>query len=160
MKLITRVRKSIYIQTPYFIPDLAILNALRAAVLSGRIVRIMILNKFDYLFVHVARLSFVHELVQAGAFVHQYTNGFLHAKTLIIDGKAFSVGSTTMDVRSFSLNFEANAFVYIEEAAAEMVRIFFSDAELSDELTTEFFEERSLYERLKQRIARLIAPIL
>ncbi|RNF39900.1 cardiolipin synthase [Planococcus salinus] len=160
LKLITRARKSIYIQTPYFIPDSSILDAIKTAILGGVDVRIMVPNKADHPFVHASSLSFLNELLSVGAKVYSYNNGFLHAKTLVIDEKAFTIGSANMDVRSFSLNFEANAVIYNQETAAEMARIFLQDMELSKELTKELFESQSLYQKVKQRLSRLIAPIL
>ena len=160
LKLITRARKSIYIQTPYFIPDTAVLDAIKTAVLSGVDVRIMVPNKADHPFVHAASLSFLDELFSVGAKVYTYNNGFLHAKTLIVDKEAFTVGSANTDIRSFALNFEANAIVYDRKKSEEMARIFFRDMELSEELTSETFENQSLYRKAKQRVARLIAPIL
>lgn len=160
LKLITRARESIYIQTPYFIPDAAILDALEAASLSGVDVRIMVPNKADHPFVHAASLSFLAELLSVGAKIYRYHNGFLHAKTLVIDEKAFTVGSANLDIRSFSLNFEANAVVYDRKEAKEMTRIFFQDMKLSKELTSETVENQPLHRKVKQRVARLIAPIL
>lgn len=160
LKMIHHARNAIYIQTPYFIPDNAVLEAIRTAALSGVDVQIMIPNKSDHPFVHAASLSFIHELLIAGVKVYRYNNGFLHAKTVTVDGKAFSAGSANMDLRSFSLNYEANAFVYDQESAEEMARIFLNDVELSNELTLKSFENRSLFERGKQRVARLVAPIL
>lgn len=160
LKMIAHARESVYIQTPYFIPDNAVLDAIRIAALGGADVRIMIPSKADHMFVHSATLSFANELLDSGVKVYRYQNGFLHAKTLTIDGKATTVGSANMDNRSFSLNFEANVFVYGEEAAEEMNRIFSRDMELSDELTQEAFEGRSLFERGKQRVAKMVAPIL
>ena len=160
LKMIAQARKSIYIQTPYLVPDLAILDAIRTASLSGIDVRIMIPSKADHLFIHSASLSFAKNLLDAGAKIHAYENGFLHAKTLVVDGKIFSAGSANMDVRSFSLNFEANAFIYDTETAEEMIRIFFSDVTLSKEVTLEYFNDLSLFKRFKMQIARLLAPIL
>lgn len=120
----------------------------------------MIPDKPDHRFVHAATLSFASELLDAGVQVYMYRNGFLHAKIVIIDGLAFSTGSANMDVRSFSLNFEANAVVYNREAAEEMTKIFFRDTELSEVITKEKFEDRSYYEHMKQRAARLVSPLL
>ncbi|TWT25841.1 cardiolipin synthase [Planomicrobium sp. CPCC 101110] len=160
LKMISRAENSVYIQTPYFIPDPSILDALCTASLSGVDVRIMIPNKSDHLFVHTASLSFVEELLSAGVKAYEYENGFLHAKTVVIDSKAFSIGSANMDIRSFSLNYETNIFAFDEKAAEEMVRIFLQDVELSGELTLDEFKGRSFYEYAKQRIAKLVAPIL
>ncbi|WP_367281443.1 cardiolipin synthase [Planococcus shixiaomingii] len=160
LRMIAQAREFVYIQTPYLVPDLAVLDALRTAALSGIDVRVMIPNKADHIFVYSASLSFAKELAGFGVKVYAYDNGFLHAKTLVVDGKAFSVGSANMDVRSFTLNYEANAFVYDAEAAEEMVQIFLNDVKLSKELTTEYFRDFSLSNRLRLRVAELVAPIL
>ncbi|HNW80405.1 MAG TPA: cardiolipin synthase [Methanoregulaceae archaeon] len=112
VKLIQSAMESVYIQTPYFIPDESISDALRIAAQSGVDVRIMIPCKPDHPFVYWSTLSFIGELLEAGVRAYTYDNGFIHAKTIVVDGVAASVGSANFDVRSFRLNFEANAFFY------------------------------------------------
>lgn len=160
LRMIASAHKSIYIQTPYLIPDLAVLDAIRTASLSGVDVRIMIPNKADHIFVYSASLSVAEELLSAGVKIYAYDNGFLHAKTMTVDGKVLSTGSANMDVRSFSLNFEANAFIYDVKTAEEMIRVFSNDLKLSKEITSEYFKDLSLFERFRLQVARLIAPIL
>ncbi|RLQ90114.1 cardiolipin synthase [Planomicrobium sp. Y74] len=160
LKMIHHARKSIYLQTPYFIPDKSIMDALKTAVLGGVDVQIMIPHLGDHLFVHSATLSFVRELVKDGVKVFKYKNGFLHAKTLIIDEKAYTVGSANMDIRSFALNFELNAFVYDLDATQEMVNVYLQDKKLSVEMTEETFENQPWLEKAKQDIAKLVSPIL
>ncbi|AQQ53367.1 cardiolipin synthase [Planococcus lenghuensis] len=160
LKLILRAQESIYIQTPYFIPDITIMDALRVAALSGIDVQIMIPDKSDHPFVHTATLSVIGDLLDTGAKVYTYHNGFLHAKTLIIDRKVVTTGSANMDLRSFHLNFEGNVFIYDREVASAMADIFFRDVELSGELTIEDYKNRSLSEKARQRFARLMAPLL
>ena len=159
-KLITQAKKSIYVQTPYFVPDPPVLEALRTAALSGLDVKLMIPFKSDSRLIQEATLNFAKELLVAGAEVYTYSNGFLHAKTLIVDEKAFSVGSANLDNRSFSLNFETNAFVYDQPSAEGMVRIFRNDLELCEPLTGDSFRDRSLIQRLMQKTSSLIAPLL
>jgi len=158
--MISQARKSVYIQTPYLIPDLGVLDALLTAALSGIDVRIMIPDKPDHIFVYSASLSFARELARAGVKIYAYNNGFLHAKTVVVDGKVASIGSANMDVRSFTLNYEANVFVYDEETAEDMVRLFLNDSKLSQELTSEYFEQLSLFKRFRLQVAQLVAPIL
>lgn len=160
LKMIHHARESIYLQTPYFIPDSSIMDALRTAALGGVDVQIMIPDKADHIFVHSATLSFVRELLQDGIKLYNYENGFLHAKALIIDEKAYAVGSANMDIRSFALNFELNAIVYDAQSAKEMADIFFRDKKLSVELTEETFRDQSWKEKVKQDIAKLVSPIL
>ncbi|EIM06815.1 phospholipase D/transphosphatidylase [Planococcus antarcticus DSM 14505] len=160
LKMIHHARDSVYLQTPYFIPDKSIMDALRTAALGGVDVQIMIPHQADHIFVHSATLSYVRELLQDGVKVYSYTNGFLHAKTLVIDQKAYSVGSANMDIRSFALNFELNAFVYDSQSALEMEQLFLRDKKLSVELTEKTFDEQSWTEKVKQDIAKLVSPIL
>jgi cardiolipin synthase len=99
-------------------------------------------------------------LIEAGVRVYRYQNGFLHAKTMTVDGQALSVGSANLDTRSFSLNYEANTFIYDEGTALEMDHLFAQDVKLSQRVTKEMFDARTPFERGKQRLARLFAPIL
>ncbi|MEW9500779.1 cardiolipin synthase [Jeotgalibacillus marinus] len=160
IKLVTNAKKYIYIQTPYFIPDASLLDALRIAALSGVDVRIMIPNKPDHMFVYWATYSYVGELIKAGAKIYIYENGFIHAKTLVTDDSAASVGTANIDLRSFRLNFEVNAFVYHQETVTTLCQIFIEDMELSTELTPELYQQRSHYIRFKESISRLLSPIL
>lgn len=100
-------------QTPYFIPDDSLLNAIKIAILSGVDVRLMIPNKPDHMFVYWATYSYVGELLKTGAKVYIYDNGFIHAKMLVVDGKIATVGTANIDNRSFRLNFEVNAFYIV-----------------------------------------------
>ncbi|KIL52173.1 cardiolipin synthase [Jeotgalibacillus soli] len=160
IKLITNAKEYIYIQTPYFIPDASLLDSLRIAALSGVDVRIMIPNKPDHMFVYWATYSYVGELMKAGARIYIYDNGFIHAKTLVADDEAASVGTANIDLRSFRLNFEVNAFIYDKGTASKLGQIFRDDMKLSTELTDELYQSRSLYIRFKESISRLLSPIL
>ncbi|MRH44045.1 cardiolipin synthase [Aquibacillus halophilus] len=160
IKMIMEAKEYIYIQTPYFIPDDTLLDALKIAVLSGVDVRIMIPNKPDHPFVYWATLSNIGELLRAGAAVYIYQNGFLHAKTIVVDGKIASVGTANIDVRSFRLNFEVNAFLYNSDIAEQLVAEFKKDIVLSSQLTLKLYNQRSKWIRFKESISRLISPIL
>ncbi|WP_313891898.1 cardiolipin synthase [Psychrobacillus sp.] len=160
LKLIMMAKKYIYIQTPYFIPDASFMDTLRIACLSGIDVRIMIPNKPDHIFVYWATYSYVGELLEAGAKIYIYENGFLHTKMIVIDDEASTVGTANIDVRSFKLNFEVNAFIYDRETSHELAELFEADMQLSTELTRELYEQRSLKIKFKESLARLISPIL
>lgn len=160
IKLINSAKDYIYIQTPYFIPDASVLDALKIAVLSGVDVRLMIPSKPDHPFVYWATYSNVGELLKTGAKVYIYENGFIHAKTLIADGKIATVGTANIDVRSFRLNFEVNAFLYDEVLVAKLVHIFQKDAGLSRELTYKEYLARPLFVRFKESVSRLLSPVL
>lgn len=160
IKMISSAKKSIWIQTPYFIPDASLLDVLRIAALTGKDVRIMIPNKPDHLFVYWATYFHVGEMLKAGGKIYIYDNGFIHAKTIIVDGTLSSVGTANIDVRSFRLNFEVNAFLYDEGIATSLAESFDKDLKVSRELTNEDYNNRSWKIRIKESISRLISPIL
>ena len=127
MKMITSAERSIYVQTPYFVPDDSILESLKMAAQCGVDVRVMIPCIPDHPLVYWATYSYAGELVKSGGRVFIYENGFLHSKTMVVDGEVGTVGSANFDRRSFSLNFESNAFIYDKKEAQTMERIFCED---------------------------------
>lgn len=160
LKLIHMAKKYIYIQTPYFIPDTSFLDAIKIAALSGIDVRIMIPNKPDHMFVYWATYSYVGQLLHAGAKVYIYEKGFIHAKTIVIDDEASTVGTANIDVRSFSLNFEVNAFIYDCTISHQLAEIFEKDIFDCTALTWEMYKNRSNLIKFKESISRLLTPIL
>lgn len=160
LRLISKAEKRIYIQTPYFIPDEAILNALIVAVHSGIEVNVMIPCKPDHPFVYWATYSYIGDLVAAGANCYTYQNGFLHAKGVMVDGKAMCYGTANMDIRSFQLNFEVNAVIYSEREVAKMETIFQEDLRHCRQVTKDVYARRRLTVRIKEQFCRLLSPVL
>lgn len=160
LKMISEAKKHIYIQTPYFIPDLSFLDAIKIAALSGVDVNVMIPNKPDHPFVYWATFANVGELIKAGVKVHIYEKGFIHTKMVAIDDEVVSIGTANMDNRSFVLNFEVNAFIYDEEIAKNSRLAYENDMTNSSLLTVERYENRSTWIKLKEGIARLLSPLL
>jgi len=160
VKLISSAQKSIYIQTPYFAPDASVMEALKIAALSGVDVRIMIPNKPDHMFVYWATYYYVGELLKYGVKVYTYENGFLHAKTVVIDSVVSSVGTANFDVRSFKLNFEVIAIIYDTMKSTELKNIFEEDINYSLELTNELYLQRGIVIKFKESISRLLSPLL
>lgn len=160
LKLIVTAKKSIYIQTPYFVPDSSFMDACKIALLSGVDVRIMIPNKPDHPFVYPATLAHVGELLPYGVKILLYEKGFLHAKTIVVDQEVASVGTTNIDTRSFRLNFEVNALIYDEAIVKQLHDLFLHDSEACSELTIERYETRTKLARFKEAVARLLSPIL
>ncbi|WP_066193516.1 cardiolipin synthase [Gracilibacillus timonensis] len=160
IKLIMSAKESIRIQTPYFIPDTSFIDACKMALLSGVDLQIMIPCKPDHPFVYWATWSYVGELIDYGAKILLYENGFLHAKTIVVDQEVASVGTMNIDSRSFRLNFEVNAVIYDEEEACQLYRLFEKDTEHCSVLTKERYHQRSLWIKFKEGVSRLLSPIL
>jgi len=159
-KMMTEANKSIYIQTPYFVPDESMFVTLRMAALAGLDVRIMIPANPDHPFVYWAALSYLGDLIESGVKCYEYTNGFLHNKVLMIDSKVCSVGTANMDVRSFKLNFESNAFIYDEQVTTELEEAFMRDIGYSRQITLEAYLGRSKLTKVKESVSRLLSPLL
>ncbi len=160
LRLIHKAKERIYIQSPYFIPDDAVLNALMIAVRSGIEVNIMIPCMPDHPFVYWATYSYIGDMVRAGANCYTYDNGFLHSKCVMVDGEAFCCGTANMDIRSFALNFEVNAVVYDHKKTLELEQTFIEDLKYCTKITKELYASRSLIIRLKEQICRLLSPLL
>lgn len=161
LSLVGQAKKSIYIQTPYFIPDQSVFEALRIACLSGIDVRIEIPCKPDHPFVYWASYSYLGDLIRLGAKGYTYDRGFIHSKTAVIDGEVTTIGTANWDIRSFKLNFETNAFVYDKEFGEKMNQIILNELETDcTHVTIEKYNRRSQKIRIKEGFCRLISPLL
>ncbi|MDD2370532.1 MAG: cardiolipin synthase [Firmicutes bacterium] len=160
IEMINNAKDFIFIQTPYFVPDETFVDAIRLALIKGVDVRIMIPNKQDHIFVYWATYSYIGDLLPLGLKAYTYENGFLHAKTILVDNKIASIGSANFDKRSFKLSFECNAFLYGRKFGEEMKAIFIEDMKFCEQLTLEKYNKRSLSIRIKEPISRIISPIL
>src|SRR5699024_3948819 len=146
--------------TPYYIFSCSYHDALRIDVLSRCRFKMLIPTKPDYPFVYWATLAYIADPLYCCADVYNYQVGFLHAKTLVVDGKIASVGTANIDVRSFRLNFEVNAFLYDKQIAQKLVAAFKADIKQSTQMTKKLYQQRSLGIRFKESISRLLSPVL
>lgn len=157
---ISQAKERVYIETPYFIPDESLLKAIKTASLSGVDVRIIFPSIIDHYAVNIASYSYFEEVLAAGGRVFLYQPGFIHSKMIIVDDEIASVGSSNIDLRSFMLNFEVNAFMYDKELIKEITDLFYLDQNNSKELLKENFRTRNIVVRLAESIARLFSPLL
>ena len=160
LKAISSATRSIYIQTPYFLPTDALRHALEAAALSKIDVRIMIPRRSDSRMLQYASFSYVTQCIKAGIKVYLYNPGMLHAKAMIIDDNIVTAGSTNFDFRSFENNFECNLFIYDKEINSRMREIFFADMGHCTKLTYASWHTRPRLQRSMESIIRLVSPIL
>lgn len=160
LKMIASADDVIYIQTPYFIPDQSIFEALVLALQQGVEVNLMIPNRPDHPVVFPATMSFAGALLRAGANVYRYEKGFLHSKVMIIDDYVALVGSCNVDERSFSLNFEASELIYSPKINAALKQAFQEDIQVSTLLTPSVYASRGVMLKIKEPICRLFAPLL
>lgn len=158
--LITSAEKSVYIQSPYFIPDMSIYTALKTAALSGLDVRIMVTGQPDKKLPYWSAFTFFETLLKAGVRIFHYQKGFLHSKTIVVDDDICSVGTANIDIRSFQLNYEVNSLLYDRATADALQKDFMRDMENSREFTLEDYNRLSALIKLRNSGARLFAPLL
>lgn len=157
---ITNAEEYIYITTPYFIPNDEIVTALQVAARSNIEVKLIVPKVSDSWIAEYATNSYLEKLLEAGVEVYQYTKGFVHAKTIVIDGVFSTVGTANMDYRSFNINFEVNAFIYDKKFAESLKSDFKSDLKDTKQLQLETWMNRSRKKRFIEALARLAAPLL
>lgn len=160
LKIISKARSHVYIQTPYLVLDEPILNAIKMAAYAGIQVKIMIPCKPDHPFVYWASYSYVGELLKAGVQCYTYDNGFLHAKGVMSDGLVSCYGTANMDIRSFKLNFEVNATIYNRQVTETLEALFEKDLLDCTEITPQLYAERSLVIRVKEQFSRMFSFVL
>ncbi len=157
---INSATKRIWIASPYFVPDDAVVQALQLAGLRGVDVRILIPQKADSKLVTLAAYSFFNEISAAGVSFYRYQDGFLHEKVMLIDDDVATVGTANFDNRSFRLNFEITAVVIDPEFATAVETMFENDFAKSRLMAPDEYDSKSYWFKLTVRTARLTAPIL
>ncbi len=156
---ISQAKKRLWIATPYFVPDEAIVSALQLAALRGVNIRILIPERGDNRLMDWSAYSYVEELHRTGIRIFRYRDGFLHEKTMLVDDEAATVGSANFDNRSFRLNFEITGIVTDRRFIRRVEAMFEEDFARSAEMTLSDIEGRPFWFVLLTRIARLLSPV-
>jgi cardiolipin synthase A/B len=157
---IATARERVYVTTPYFVPDDAILTALTTAAMRGVDVRVLVPRRSDSLVVTAAARSYYDTLLAAGVRVYEYQPTMIHSKTLLVDDFFAAVGTANMDNRSFRLNFEVSAILYGEEHAIDLAKQFRKDLAKSKEIKTSTRLRIPLRWRIAEAGARILSPLL
>jgi cardiolipin synthase len=153
-------RHRIVITSPYFIPNEAMLLALRLAALRGVQVDIAIPKKSDHRMANAAGAFYCDYLMRFGVRVFLFQEGMLHAKTLTIDNELGMFGSANYDIRSFSLNFELNLFMHAGSAVEEMRSLQEDYLEKSLQAVPGQWPSQTIGSRLKMNLAKLFSPLM
>jgi cardiolipin synthase len=157
---ITNARQRAYIVSPYLMPPLQIISALKTASLSNVDVRIIIPEKSDSPIPLWCSFSYVEELLEAGVKVYFYNTGFIHSKYIIVDDVFSTVGTTNLDFRSLETNFEVNAFIYDEAFTSRLTQIFRNDMKNSREVKLRDWRQRPWHFKLRESFAHSVSPML
>jgi cardiolipin synthase A/B len=151
---IVSARKSIYLNSAYFLPDTDTIRAFEGAIRRGVDVRVIVPGEImDVPIVrHASRMQYSY-LLRRGVRIFEYLPTMMHAKTMVVDGVWTTIGSSNFDDRSFRLNDEVNVNIYDENIAAQMEKMFFEDLARSEEITRRSWIKRSWVDRAKEKVA-------
>jgi cardiolipin synthase len=158
--LIRNSRQYVYLATAYFLPNYRIVNQLIKAVRRGVDVRLILPQKGDVPIVHIASQLWYHHLLRHGVRIFERRSAILHAKAAVADDLAAVIGSANLDARAFYLNREVLATVFDETFACHLRRELESDFANSNEIQLQDVQKVRWPQRLKQRLAFAISPLL
>ncbi len=158
--MISNAKNRVWITTPYLVPGEALSQALCVAARSGVDVRIIIPSKADHRLVFWASQFNVDQLLRHGVRIFSYKDGFIHAKTMVVDTQIVSVGTTNLDMRSLEVNYEVQAFIQSSELAERFESDFLNDLGSCDEETVISRQGHSIIQKLQNSIGRLWTALL
>lgn len=158
--VIAQAQKHVYLTSPYFMPPDDIVTALKTSALRGVDVRIIIPKRSDTLISRLSTESYIEEMLEAGVKIYRYVRGFIHSKTIEIDGEIVSVGSANMDFRSLDTNFEINAIIYDQKQASKMIETFNSYLTHCEPFIYKKWKKRPFTRRFLTSLARILSPLL
>lgn len=157
---ISEAEECVRLCTPYYIPSDELDMALQLAAASGIRVELMLPRRSDSYIVHHASISFLKPLLKRNVHVYLYEKGFIHAKTISVDGKLAFVGTVNLDTRSFYINFETSVLISEPQFCKAMVDQFEIDKSHSKLLTNEDWLQRPAWKRGIDSVCRLLTPLL
>ena len=160
LNMINKAKRYIYITTPYLIIDNELVTALTLAAKSGIDVRIITPGIPDKKMVYLVTQSYYYQLIKAGVKVYQYTPGFIHAKTVVMDDSIAVVGTVNFDYRSMYLHFECGVWMYDCKAVKDIKEDYDKTLLACDEVTIEELEKTSKLKLFGQSLLRLFAPLM
>lgn len=160
MTIATTAKQSLWIITPYFVPDNSFLDALRIASARNVDVRILIPQNNNHWYVRYASRSLYNRLLRSNIKIFEKKGLFSHVKAVLIDGQWAMMGSSNCDVRSFKLNYEVDFIAEGEDFVNSLHLQFLSEFEESQEITLHDREKRTKTEEILENFCSLFIPIL
>lgn len=162
LDLMDSAKKSVWIASPYFVPDEESLAVIRRVSMSGIDVRVILPGKGDRGVSFHGSNAYIQTMIDAGAKMYAYRDdSFIHAKVMLVDGERAAVGTANFDIRSFRLNHELMVFLYNRsDAVVQLERDFNADFLESHLFTEAEMKAKSKTQRMKETLASLLSPIL
>lgn len=160
LNLINRAKRYVYITTPYLIIDSAMEIALSVAAKSGVDVRIITPSIADKRMVHSMTRSYYPTLIKSGVKIYEYTPGFIHSKSFVVDDEYAVIGTINLDYRSLYLHYECGVWLYNTDTIYDIKKDYLGTLELSREVTAEDMERIPFYKIVGRSILRVFAPLM
>jgi len=158
--LLHSAQRRISITSPYFVPDESTLMAIVTAASRGVEVELFVSAIGDQHLVYHAQRSYYEALLRAGVAIYLYrAPTVLHSKHFSIDDDVAVIGSSNMDIRSFSLNMEVSVMVHGRRFVNDMRAIEDDYRATSDRLTLEDWMKRPALGKINDSLARLTASL-
>jgi len=160
LNLINKAKRYVYITTPYLIIDNEIERALTSAAKAGVDVRIITPHIPDKWYVHLVSKSFYKNLVECGVKIYEYTPGFMHAKTIVVDDEYAVVGTINLDYRSLFALFECGVWMYMTESVKAVKKDFLDTLNVCTQITNDDFKNIKWYQTLAGSVLRIFSPLM
>ncbi|MGZ9584036.1 cardiolipin synthase [Paenibacillus marinisediminis] len=160
INMINRAKDYIYINTPYLIVDNETVTALCLAAKSGIDVRIVTPHIPDKWYVHMVTRAYYPTLIENGVTIYEYTPGFIHAKSFVVDDELAIIGTINLDYRSLYLHFECATWLYRSSTVLAMKEDFLATLDNCHQITLEACREVKWHTRFARSIMRVFAPLM
>ncbi|MDQ0207075.1 cardiolipin synthase [Alkalicoccobacillus murimartini] len=160
METLQKAKSSILLGSPYYIPSDPLQELLINSAQNGISVKLILPQKSDHPLVKEGSMPYVQRLVESGVDVYHYDQGFYHAKALVIDQSLAWVSTANLDKRSFYLNSEMTCMLYDQKSIQELITCIQHDMQISEKVTKESFQKRSLLSKSKEQMAGLLSGLL
>lgn len=159
LSMIRSAKNKIRIQSPYFIPDASVLDALKTAAASGVEIELMIPGIKASFFFDPVTTYYAGQIMEFGARVYKY-RGYIHAKTMTVDNELCCIGSVNMDMRSLMVDDEICGIFYENSLVDEYIGIFENDIMSCEEYLYEEFLNRRRKEKITECIFLPFTPLM
>lgn len=153
-------QKRVRIQSPYFLPDQALIGALATAARRGVKVDIVIPGSNNLRLVDYAMTAQLDQVIRTGCRVWRATGTFDHSKIMTVDDTWSYIGSSNLDPRSLRLNFELDSEIYDPEIARWLGDRVDTLIATGNRVTRGTLYRLPFLKRLRNRLIWLASPYL
>lgn len=160
LNLINKANKYVYITTPYLVIDNEMITALTIAAKRGVDVRIITPGIPDKKMVNEVTKAYYDQLIEGGVRIYEYTKGFIHAKTFVVDDEYATIGTVNLDYRSLYLHFECGVWLYKSKTINNIKKDIINTMKISKEIKLKNRAKLSLLSSIKRQILKAFAPLM